>query len=236
MATVTNEHLPVVLIRGFGGLDVSDEKRIAYQGFNDGTVYPGKRGENYIYEGMVLKFLKSEYTYHDATNVVGYYSNAVTDRRELPAELTKRGLSEEFFIGNLVIDPAVALALVRRPPEEVRRTLWVFRYYDLQRNFTVYAEALVRLIDFIRSLARIENEPEPMVNIIAHSMGGLIVREALQVTYPGENKDPEDFVNKVVTLGTPHRGITFQLLCRWVGVEADGELERFSSANQEDVW
>lgn len=43
--------LPLVLIRGFGGLGVSDEKRIAYQGFNDGTVYPEKRGENYIYEG-----------------------------------------------------------------------------------------------------------------------------------------------------------------------------------------
>jgi hypothetical protein len=32
--------LPLILIRGFGGLGVSDEKRIAYQGFNDGTVYP----------------------------------------------------------------------------------------------------------------------------------------------------------------------------------------------------
>ena len=39
--------LPLILIRGFGGIGVEDEKRIAYQGFNDGTVYPGKRGENY---------------------------------------------------------------------------------------------------------------------------------------------------------------------------------------------
>jgi hypothetical protein len=45
----TRRPLPLILIRGFGGLDVEDEKKIAYQGFNDGTVYPQKRGESYIY-------------------------------------------------------------------------------------------------------------------------------------------------------------------------------------------
>jgi hypothetical protein len=63
----TRQPLPIVLIRGFGGLGVEDEKKIAYQGFNDGTVYPGKRGENYIYEGLILRFLKSSWQYQDAT-------------------------------------------------------------------------------------------------------------------------------------------------------------------------
>lgn len=36
--------LPLVLVRGFGGMGVEDEKRIAYQGFNDGTVYHGFLG------------------------------------------------------------------------------------------------------------------------------------------------------------------------------------------------
>ena len=67
--------LPLVLIRGFGGLGVSDEKRIAYQGFNDGTVYPEKRGENYIYEGLILRLLKSDWEYKDATNVIAYYGS-----------------------------------------------------------------------------------------------------------------------------------------------------------------
>ena len=48
----TRRHLPIILIRGFGGLTVEDEKALAYQGFNDGSVYPQKRGENYIYEGL----------------------------------------------------------------------------------------------------------------------------------------------------------------------------------------
>lgn len=67
----TRRPLPLILIRGFGGLDVEDEKKIAYQGFNDGTVYPQKRGESYIYEGLILRFLKSSWRYQDATNVVG---------------------------------------------------------------------------------------------------------------------------------------------------------------------
>jgi hypothetical protein len=36
----SRQPLPLILIRGFGGLGIEDEKRIAYQGFNDGTVYP----------------------------------------------------------------------------------------------------------------------------------------------------------------------------------------------------
>jgi len=68
---------PLILVRGFGGPDVSGEQGSPYQGFNDGTVYPGKRGENYIYEGLLLRALKSTtYTYRDATNVIGYYAKS----------------------------------------------------------------------------------------------------------------------------------------------------------------
>src|SRR3954465_14504291 len=73
----TRDEQPIILIRGFGGLGVEDEKRIAYQGFNDGMVYPQKRGENYIYEGLILRFIKSNWRYQDATNVVGYYPKEI---------------------------------------------------------------------------------------------------------------------------------------------------------------
>src|SRR3990167_4097329 len=77
MAKPTRRPQPLILIRGFGGLNVEDEKKATYQGFNDGTVYPQKRGENYIYEGFILRFLKSSWQYQDATNVVGYYGENV---------------------------------------------------------------------------------------------------------------------------------------------------------------
>ena len=86
--------LPLILVRGFGGFGIEDERRVAYQGFNDGTVYPNKRGDNYIYEGMILKFMKSAWQYQDATNVVGYFPAPVVDGTARPADLSD--LPEDF--------------------------------------------------------------------------------------------------------------------------------------------
>ena len=232
----TRRALPLILIRGFGGAGVEDEKRLAYQGFNDGTVYPQKRGENYIYEGLILRFMKSDWQYQDATNVVGYYSNAVmvaTDR--LPIEL--KGFEKNYFSGDrIVIDAAMARNLVRSSGDPCK-TLWVFRYYDLDdRRFETYGQALVRLISFIRDLAAFKqpDAPKPKVNIIAHSMGGLLVREAVQVTYPEVKQRASDHINKIVTLGTPHQGISFQFLRDWIKVDAEQELEHFNPLFQAD--
>jgi pimeloyl-ACP methyl ester carboxylesterase len=236
MTNPTRKPQPTILIRGFGGLNVDDEKKATYQGFNDGTVYPQKRGENYIYEGFILRFLKSSWQYQDATNVVGYYGeNVGSIRPPIPAELKQ--LDEAFFSGGkLIIDPAMALHLVRTA-KDPNRTLWVFRYYDLNdRKMVEYGKALLRLIDFIRALAKIKNpdEPEPKVNIIAHSMGGLLVRQAIQQTIPDARRTAGDLINKVVTLGTPHQGIAFQVLKNWVGTEAQEEIEHFNPETQKN--
>jgi pimeloyl-ACP methyl ester carboxylesterase len=224
--------LPLILVRGFGGLGVEDEKRIAYQGFNDGTVYPQKRGENYIYEGLVLRLLKSDWRYEDATNVVGYYASEVAGSPQIPSDLAD--FPPHFFGGHkVVVDPGMALHLLRRA-EDPLHTVWVLRYYDLgDRVFRDYAQALVRLIDFIRALAMQTGADEPpRVNIIAHSMGGLIVREAVQTLY-ARGEAPKH-INKIVTLGTPHQGISFQVLGSWLpNVEAREELERFRPDFQE---
>ena len=140
--------LPIILIRGFGGLDTEDERALTYQGFNQGSVYTDKRGENYIYEGMILRFIKSVWKYQDATNMVGYYPDEIQDTPGIPEELT---IAPSYFSGHqIVIDPTMALRLLSY--DDPCRTLWVFRYYDLQdRRFHKYGEALVRLIDCIRN-------------------------------------------------------------------------------------
>jgi triacylglycerol esterase/lipase EstA (alpha/beta hydrolase family) len=127
---------------------------------------------------------------------------------EPPEELLT--IDKGFFSGDrIVIDPAMARHLVRTT-EDPCRTLWVFRYYDLNdREFKVYDKALVRLIDFIREIAALKGGSKPKVNIIAHSMGGLLVREAVQCTYPEVGRNADDYINKIVTLGTPHQGISF---------------------------
>ena len=78
----TREALPLILVRGFGGTDVVDEQKNAYQGFNEGTVYPLKKGENYIYESLILRLMKSNWKYQDATNVVNYSNKETAHLRE----------------------------------------------------------------------------------------------------------------------------------------------------------
>lgn len=262
MSQPTNRPLPLILIRGFGGFNTDDERKLTYQGFTDGSVYPQKQGENYIYEGLILRFMKSHWQYRDATNVVGYYSTEIKSDPILPRKLDylQKAVNESnlppqlqslkgkdvvnkfnrlkeagYFSGNkIVIDPAMALYLIESA-EDPCRSVWVFRYYDLKdRQYKAFGQALVRLIDFIRELASIQDGSKPKVNIIAHSMGGLLVREAVQTTYPsmkneqGESLKAENYINKIVTLGTPHQGVTPQIFRDWIGIEAEEEFERFN--------
>ena len=208
--TVEIASRPMILVRGFGGMDVSAEQGSAYQGYNDGTVYPGRRGDNYIYEGFLLRALKSDrHRYTDATNVVGYYADDVLSPDDLD------GFDPGDTSGSVVIDPAIARRVLR---EAARGTIWVYRYYDLSpRSLQRYGEGLVRLIGLIRrALEKHEAGSFTGVDIVAHSMGGLVVREALLAMHEQQAGSAKDLVHRIVTLGTPHRGISFQRLPDWL--------------------
>ncbi|NEQ79754.1 MAG: hypothetical protein F6K26_05665 [Moorea sp. SIO2I5] len=278
MSVPTRTPLPIILIRGFGGLNIEEEQRLTYQGFNQGSVYEHKKGTNEIYEGLILSFLKSDWQYQDATNVVTFSSREIEDEPALPRKLNSlqkmlqdgkplpsslqwlkdngifdkfKRLKEEtytlnypdkteekkYFYGDkVVINPEMSEYFLESI-QDPWRSIWVFRYYDLkERKFDTYGNALVRLIYLIRELTANQAGVKPKVNIIAHSMGGLIAREAVQVTYPSLGLKAEDYINKIITLGTPHQGITFQILEDWLGfggeLGAQEELERFNLKNQ----
>lgn len=247
MSDPTRLPQPIILIRGFGGLNSADEKKDAYQRFNIGTVYPHKKGENYIYEGMLLRLMKSAWQYQDATNVIGYYGKVHDYPSKLPPRLEysddsqlkekfRRWQQQGYFSGDkVIVDPDMALNFLSTVSNPWR-TLWVFRYYDLdERDFTTYGQKLLRAIDLIRELTEKPGEGKPKVNIIAHSMGGLLVREVVQQTYPHTGRRAEDDINKIVTLGTPHQGITFQVFRKWLDfIDAGKELERFYPENPGD--
>ncbi|MFB2893470.1 esterase/lipase family protein [Aerosakkonemataceae cyanobacterium BLCC-F50] len=240
MSEPTRRPLPLILIRGFGGFDTSDEKKNAYQGFTEGTVYPQKQGENYIYEGLILRFMKSNWKYQDATNVVGYYNNVI-DREPLIPEKLQRYKDPNiiakfmhfkelgYFSGDkVIIDAGMALNLLENSAD-ISNSIWIFRYYDLDdRVYETYGKALVRLIDFIIELTSLKTDRKPKVNIIAHSMGGLLVQQAVQVTYPEQRRKAEDYINKIVTLGTPHQGVTIQIIKNWLNIAAADDLKHFN--------
>ncbi len=248
---ISRELLPIVLIRGFGGIDVQEEIADTHQGFNRGTVYPHKKGENYIYPGMTLQFLRSGYGYTDATNVVGFYPERARpigsddvaqeyaddilsqiDAARLPQVENAKGKvadwqAKGYFGGRVVLDARVALQLLTRQHPE--RSLWVYRYYDLDdRRMKEYGRQLATLIDIICDVTG-----APSVNIIAHSMGGLVARALIQ---NDEFKSQTARINKLVTLGTPHKGISFQYLPDILLAnlpEVSGELDQFNPHNQE---
>lgn len=217
---------PLILVRGFGGADVSDDQASPYQGFNDGTVYPTRRGENYIYEGFVLRALKSEeYPYHDATNVVGFYSDAV-EAPPIPSDIDADSL-----IGTVVLDPAVEARVLAGG---TAGTIWVYRYYDLRpRALENYGRDLARLITLIERSAIRHGEVFRGVDIVAHSMGGLVTREGVLALDADEAGSAKRKIHRIVTLGTPHRGIAFQRAPSWLlrmlpkVNEASRELESF---------
>ncbi|MFD6175854.1 esterase/lipase family protein [Isoptericola sp. NPDC060282] len=180
-----------------------------YQGFNDGSVYPGRSGDNYIYEGFVLRALKSTaYRYTDATNVVGYYPEDVVPPTEL------RSLTEDDVRGTVVLHPEMEERVLA---SGVGGTIWVYRYYDLRpRALARYGEGLRRLVELIERSARRHGENFTGVDIVAHSMGGLVVREGLRRMHQAREGSAFDLVHRVVTLGTPHRGIAFQRAPDWL--------------------
>jgi hypothetical protein len=223
---------PLVLIRGFGGPDISGEQRSAYQGYNDGTVYPTKRGENYIYEGFLLRAMKSQrYPYTDATNVIGYYSQDV----DAPDDLS--GFDPGDVSGTVVIDPQTARRVLQGG---TAGTMWVYRYYDLSpRALRRYGEGLVTLLRLVGSAAARHGETFDGIDVVAHSMGGLVVREALRQLHGVEAGSAGRLIHRIVTLGTPHRGIAFQRIPGWLlqhlpRVEkAADELEAFNPESTE---
>ncbi|MFG1809595.1 esterase/lipase family protein [Streptomyces sp. NPDC049040] len=95
-------------------------------------------------------------------------------------------------------------------------SIWVHRFYDVSsdtwggraQDFSV-ENAARDLLSLIRTLQR--KTGAPRVQLVAHSMGGLICRCLLQKIIPDEGGDPRDYVDKLFTYGTPHGGITFDV-------------------------
>ncbi|MEM7183025.1 MAG: hypothetical protein AAF518_19090 [Spirochaetota bacterium] len=211
----SRKRLPLILVPGFVGLD--SEKDLAYQGFNIGTVNYHQKGSDYIYEGFVLKLVKEE-QYLDATNVIGFYSKSqnfspfeILSEEDTAKRQAAEEFDESFFKGRTVLHFEQA-ELFRWnqidsfDPEVLWKSIWVFRYFDYNSgSIDTYGEEFYKFIRIILAVTK-----APAVNIIAHSIGGLLVRSALQKNIPWDERNRT--INKFITLSTPHRGFKFQLL------------------------
>jgi pimeloyl-ACP methyl ester carboxylesterase len=180
---VMGERLPVIYVRGFGGGQSGIDRVVddPFYGFNEGSTHirVGARGRPrfYQFEGPLLRLMVEQ----------GYQLRVGGDQLQALIDTDGPKLSPE--------------------------SVWVYRYYDASAgtfgreprpyNISEAARGLAEFVDLVRS----KTKGKPRVDLVAHSMGGLICRTALQREMP----KPETVVSKLVTVGTPHGGIDVKL-------------------------
>jgi pimeloyl-ACP methyl ester carboxylesterase len=209
------QFLPIIYVRGFAGGAQAIDKAVddPFYGFNEGSTHVriGAHGvpRFYQFESPLLR-LMIDYKY------------------ELIVNGNQQRLLQEAATGTL---PA--------------QTIWVYRFYDSSASTFDKPPAPYRIEEAARGLAEYisqvldKTKDADQVYLVAHSMGGLVCRSAIQrfmyrpdltptpdqisagagsVQDPGSMKgrQPADApaafpVSKVVTYGTPHGGIDIDL-------------------------
>lgn len=187
---------PIVYVRGYAGSqsEVEDTVATPYMGFNSGSTKIRQLWDReivkYIFESPLIRLMKD----HD-------YSDVYDD-----GDLTKE--------------------------ERVNaKSIWIYRYYepvskDLGTGERLevedYAEGLYSLIEEIRdrvcgpadseNAADLAERRRFKVHLVAHSMGGLVVRCYLQNIHPSKSNGKPPPVDKVFTYATPHGGIDLRVI------------------------
>ena len=180
-------YYPIVYVRGYAMREGEREETFhdAYYGFAATSVEKrAAPAPDYfradMFEGQLIRFMKlGQYAYADATN---------------------RGLE------NCTGNPS--------------RSLWVSRFYDKDvikdtlRSIEEHAEDLRQLVcETIPARLRSvdvdlgANLKDFKIILVAHSMGGLVCRTLIQNLLPAKKEAPRDWIHRMVTLGTPHKGI-----------------------------
>lgn len=204
-------YYPIVYVRGYAMRreDIEETFYDSYYGFATSAVYKkqSQASDGYLvpdlFEGQLIRFMKSRFDSGD-DKPYGYSDAINTDSRHYENS-----------------NPS--------------RSIWISRFYDVDfiqdkvRSIEKHAQELMdliinkiphQLISLGMDLAEVKNNYK--VILIAHSMGGLVCRTLIQnslpnfIAEPGQMtpilpvdtiRNPEQLIHKLVTIGTPHKGI-----------------------------
>jgi len=185
---IEKPYYPIVYVRGYAMRASEREETFndTYYGFSATSVEkrqapPPQFFEADVFEGQLIRLMKiKDYGYADSVN---------------------RGL--EVFHSN----PS--------------RSVWVSRFYDQDvfrdtiRSIEDHAEDLYKFV-CVTIPTRLkesnvdlgQHDQDYKVILVAHSMGGLVCRTLIQNILPHKyQEDPKRWIYRLVTMGTPHRGI-----------------------------
>lgn len=203
--TAQAPYYPIVYVRGYAGTRSEVEATTAdpYMGFNLGSMKLRQRWtgdiERHVFESPLIRLMK-DHGYRDIYTA----GSDMPDEADIP-----------------------------------ERSIWIYRYYEpvskdlgegRRREIEDYAQGLHDFIESIRDrLCGTDTGDHEVgqrrsgfrVYLVAHSMGGLIVRSYLQNIC----RDHEAPVDKVFTYATPHGGIDIRLA---------GNLPAFLTLNNVD--
>lgn len=202
---------PIIYVRGFAATQGEIEDTVAdpYMGFNIGstkarTAWTGDV-RRFFFESPLVR-LMSDHQYEDV-----------------------------FVDGE-------DLLTIERPDRPIQyRSVIIYRYYDeASKDFGKgdtppiehFAKGLGALILRLREKMCAESQngvtPEDFrVHLVAHSMGGLVVRAFLQNKKLGDQA-ARDAVDKVFTYATPHNGIDMRLVRNVPGWLSFGDINNFN--------
>lgn len=187
-----HSHLPIIYVRGYAGTADAVESAVScpYYGFNEGSakVRTGPDGdpELYLFESPMIRLMKDH----------GY---------------------SDLFVR---IDRGRVFLLKPTEKESYpEKSLWVFRYYDdtsedigsgTRHRIETLGRQLTQVIDYVRQKTGADK-----VHLVAHSMGGLVCRSAIQKTMKKTKAKAKAKIARLFTYGTPHGGIHFRRGLGW---------------------
>ena len=205
---------PIVYVRGYAMTENERENVFhdAYYGFSATSVEkrnapPPQYFEVDIFEGQFIRLMKMKrYGYADAVNrgLRDFYDNPTR------SIFISRFYDRDYLLGTVrdIEDHATELfhLITGNKPEDIRPRLKA-------------AGA-----DFG------EDDEEFKVILVAHSMGGLVCRTLIQNVMPKHGLDPRGWIHRLVTIGSPHRGIELGRVPNVIERVVAKKLNPFNSA------
>ncbi len=199
------ERFPIIYVRGYAGPTAGIDAQVddPFYGFNRGSTHIRVGGDGdpmyYQFEGPMLRLISDE----------NYRILVGGDQQQYLDDAPDGSLPGTSIWVYRFYDQA-ATTFLPPPPEGLVQRFWGGMRRRVSADGFAIEEAAAGLYRLIEQV-RVKTGSEQVI-LVAHSMGGLVVRCMMQkvCAQPGR-VPPRQLVAKFFTYGTPHGGIDFEL-------------------------